>query len=182
MIHRSQNYTNSSVHIRTENTNDEAPVFFPTRHYTAYVAEDAQGGTPVVQIQARDPDRDQVEYAFVDKDGMESYETSLFHIDKDTGLIKLRPGVQAADLLRNDSPYNLTVIARDDGSCCSKESPRHTALATVLIGIEDVNNNRPEFRDCASYGELAKIQEGVYKKNPPVIIKASFTTLELSRW
>ncbi|VDN28491.1 unnamed protein product, partial [Cylicostephanus goldi] len=41
----------AKVHIRTENTNDEAPVFFPTRHYTAYIAEDAQGGTPVVQIQ-----------------------------------------------------------------------------------------------------------------------------------
>lgn len=39
------------VHIRTENTNDEAPVFLPTAQYTAYVAEDAQGGTPVVQIQ-----------------------------------------------------------------------------------------------------------------------------------
>ncbi|KAK5977060.1 Cadherin domain protein [Trichostrongylus colubriformis] len=163
--------SNATVHIRTENTNDEAPVFFPTRHYTAYVAEDAQGGTPVVQIQ----------YAFVDKEGMESYETSLFHIDKDTGLIKLRPGVQATDLLRNDSPYNLTVIARDDGSCCSTESPRHTALATVLIGIEDVNNNKPEFRDCASYGELAKIQEGVYKKNPPVIIKAGSIVFERFR-
>ncbi|XGW19739.1 hypothetical protein V3C99_003519, partial [Haemonchus contortus] len=167
--------SNATVHIRTENTNDEAPVFFPTRHYTAYVAEDAQGGTPVVQIQARDPDRDQVEYAFVDRAGIETYETKLFHIDKDTGLIKLRPGVQATDLLRNGSPYNLTVIARDDGSCCSTKSPRHTALATVLIGIEDVNNNKPEFRDCASYGELAKIQEGVYKKNPPTIIKVEAT-------
>ncbi|KAK6019251.1 hypothetical protein OSTOST_15121, partial [Ostertagia ostertagi] len=43
---RTQRYT-----FVQENTNDEAPVFFPTRHYTAYVAEDAQGGTPVVQIQ-----------------------------------------------------------------------------------------------------------------------------------
>lgn len=42
------------IHIRTENTNDEAPIFYPTRHYTAYVAEDAQGGTPVVQIQVRE--------------------------------------------------------------------------------------------------------------------------------
>ncbi|EPB72826.1 cadherin domain protein [Ancylostoma ceylanicum] len=166
---------NLKVHIRTENTNDEAPVFFPTRHYTAYIAEDAQGGTPVVQIQARDPDRDQVEYAFVDKDGKETYETTLFHIDKDTGLIKLRAGVHATDLLRNDSPYNLTVIARDDGSCCSTESAQHTALATVLIGIEDVNNNKPEFHACASYGEMAKIQEGVYKKDPPVIIKVEAT-------
>ena len=41
----------ATVHIRTENTNDEAPVFLPTDQYTAYVAEDAQGGTPVVQIQ-----------------------------------------------------------------------------------------------------------------------------------
>ncbi|RCN39759.1 cadherin domain protein [Ancylostoma caninum] len=150
-------------------------------------------------FQARDPDRDQVEYAFVDKNGKETYETTLFHIDKDTGilvltsvpnevfervesnprpnpgLIKLRAGVHATDLLRNDSPYNLTVIARDDGSCCSTESAQHTALATVLIGIEDVNNNKPEFHACASYGEMAKIQEGVYKKDPPVIIKVEAT-------
>ncbi|KIH56307.1 cadherin domain protein [Ancylostoma duodenale] len=130
--------------------------------------------------QARDPDRDQVEYAFIDKNGKETYETTLFHIDKDTGLIKLRAGVHATDLLRNDSPYNLTVIARDDGSCCSTESAQHTALATVLIGaesigIEDVNNNKPEFHACASYGEMAKIQEGVYKKDPPVIIKVEAT-------
>uniref|UniRef100_A0A0K0CWJ1 Cadherin domain-containing protein n=1 Tax=Angiostrongylus cantonensis TaxID=6313 RepID=A0A0K0CWJ1_ANGCA len=43
--------SNATVQIRTENTNDEAPVFFPTGQYTAFVAEDAQGGTPVVQIQ-----------------------------------------------------------------------------------------------------------------------------------
>ncbi|VDM57913.1 unnamed protein product [Angiostrongylus costaricensis] len=126
--------SNATVHIRTENTNDEAPVFFPTRQYTAFVAEDAQGGTPVVQIQARDPDRDQVEYAFVDDEGTETYETNLFQIDKDTGLIKLRPGVQVSQLLQNTTPYNLTVIARDDGSCCASESVRHSALATVLIG------------------------------------------------
>ncbi|KHJ92056.1 cadherin domain protein, partial [Oesophagostomum dentatum] len=167
--------SNATVHIRTENTNDEAPVFFPTRHYTAYIAEDAQGGTPVVQIQARDPDRDQVEYAFVDQYGKETRETNLFQIDKDTGLIKLRAGIHATDLLKNGSPYNLTVIARDDGSCCSTESPQHTALATVLIGIEDVNNNKPEFHACASYSEMAKIEEGVYKKDPPVIIKVEAT-------
>ncbi|CAJ0930369.1 unnamed protein product, partial [Mesorhabditis belari] len=159
------------IHIRTENTNDEAPVFLPTAQYTAWVAEDAQGGTPVVQIQARDPDRDQVEYAFLLDDGSEVVETRLFNIDKDTGLIKLRPGVEAEDLLRDHSPYNLTVLARDDGSCCEGKSSTHTATATVLIGIEDVNNNKPEFRDCDRYSKIAKIKEGVYKKNPPTIIK-----------
>lgn len=48
------------VQIRTENTNDEPPVFIPTNSYTAFVAEDAQGGTPVIRVQALDPDRDQV--------------------------------------------------------------------------------------------------------------------------
>ncbi|KJH45916.1 cadherin domain protein [Dictyocaulus viviparus] len=145
--------SNATVHIRTENTNDEAPMFFPTPHYTAYIAEDAQGGTPVVQIQARDPDRDQVEYAFIDDRGNEIHETSLFHIDKDTGLIKLRHGVHMTELHNNNSPYNLTVIAKDDGSCCSSKSTRHSAMATVLIGLiklrhgvhmtELHNNNSP---------------------------------------
>lgn len=122
-------------------------------------------------FQARDPDRDQVEYAFLTSTGHEVQETRLFNIDKDTGLIKLKPGVQAEDLLRDESPYNLTVIARDDGSCCTSKSTSHTATAIVLVGIEDVNNNKPEFKDCARYSEMARIQEGIYKKDPPTIIR-----------
>uniref|UniRef100_A0A183EFA5 CA domain-containing protein n=1 Tax=Gongylonema pulchrum TaxID=637853 RepID=A0A183EFA5_9BILA len=75
----------AAVHIRTENTNDEAPIFIPTGNYQAYVAEDAQGGTPVVQIQAIDPDRDQVFYAFLLPNGNEAVSTGLFEIDRDTG-------------------------------------------------------------------------------------------------
>lgn len=52
------------IQIRTENTNDEAPNFIPTNTYTAFVAEDAQGGTPVIQVQALDPDRDQVKCSY----------------------------------------------------------------------------------------------------------------------
>ncbi len=48
------------------------------------MAEDAQGGTPIVTIQALDPDRDQVSYSFVTPDG-ETTTTELFEIDKDTG-------------------------------------------------------------------------------------------------
>ncbi|VDK67223.1 unnamed protein product, partial [Anisakis simplex] len=123
-------------HIRTENTNDEAPEFIPTRLYTAFVAEDAQGGTPIVQIQALDPDRDQVTYAFLLSDDLESTTNGLFEIDKDTGLIRLRTNVKSADLLHAESPYNLTVIARDDGSCCGDEGYEnlHSQTATVLVG------------------------------------------------
>jgi hypothetical protein len=50
------------------------------------VAEDALGGTPVLQIQAIDPDRDQVNYAFIDVDGEETNIDELFQIDSDTGM------------------------------------------------------------------------------------------------
>ena len=51
--HANQLESTAMVHIRTENTNDESAVFLPTSQYTAFVAEDAQGGTPVIQIQVR---------------------------------------------------------------------------------------------------------------------------------
>lgn len=111
-----------------------------------------------------------MEYAFL-LNGKETTTDGLFEIDKDTGLIKLRQEVEPEDLLRKSSPYNLTVLARDDGSCCDFDSDRHTATAKVLIGIEDVNNNKPEFLECSRYSEKAKILEGVYKKDPPAIVQ-----------
>ncbi|TKR62057.1 hypothetical protein L596_026067 [Steinernema carpocapsae] len=167
----------AQVHIRTENTNDEAPMFMPTRQYTAFVAEDAQGGTPVLQVQAIEPDRDQITYGFLDKFGRESQVTEMFEIDPDTGLIRLKPEVETEDLLKVQSPYNLTVFARDDGSCCgfTPGGVVHTQTATVLIGIADVNNNKPEFRDCDTYNQLAKVEEGIYRSNPPTIIRVLAT-------
>lgn len=37
--------------------------------------------------------------------------------------------------------------------------------------IADVNNNKPEFRECDTYSSIAKIEEGDYKTNAPVILK-----------
>ncbi|KAH7700358.1 CBR-HMR-1 protein, partial [Aphelenchoides avenae] len=166
------------VHIRTENANDEAPRFIPTAEYTASVAEDAQGGTPVVQIQAVDADHDQVTYSFVDEYEEEALSTRMFEIDKDTGLIRLRPHVKPLDILQYSSPYNLTVIARDDGSCCEGvENKRsiHTSRANVRIFVADVNNHRPEFPHCAEYKVTAKIREGSHEPNEKPIIKVEAT-------
>ncbi|VDN05957.1 unnamed protein product [Thelazia callipaeda] len=168
--------TTAVIHIRTENTNDEAPIFIPNRSYHAFVAEDAQGGTPVVQIQAIDPDRDQVFYSFLLPNGEETLTTKLFEIDRDTGLIRLGINVKSEDLIYEESPYNLTVAARDDGSCCGeRKSQIHMQTATVSIDIADVNNNKPEFRDCDTYSKIAKIEEGDYKENAPVILKVIAT-------
>uniref|UniRef100_A0A914QFP9 Cadherin domain-containing protein n=1 Tax=Panagrolaimus davidi TaxID=227884 RepID=A0A914QFP9_9BILA len=171
--------TSATIHIRTENTNDEPPMFVPTREYSTAVAEDAQGGTPVLQIQAIDPDRDQVSYGFLDEYGYETFETELFEIDKDTGLIRLKENVSPMELLNYGSPYNLTVVAKDDGSCCDDEENNlllHTQTAIVRIGIADVNNNKPEFPECSSYSQKAKIEEGQYRHGEaPIIIQVQAT-------
>lgn len=90
------------MQIRTENTNDEAPRFAPSAQYLVAVAEDAQGGTPVVQVQAIDPDGDQVSYGFEDSlTGELIQRTELFEIDEDTGR-----GIQKifTNLIRNNTP------------------------------------------------------------------------------
>ncbi len=78
----------SKVHVRTENVNDEAPFFLPTSQYTAYVAEDARGNTPVVTIQAQDPDKDQVRYSFRTPTLDSSQTVGYFEIDPDTGAVR----------------------------------------------------------------------------------------------
>lgn len=84
-------------------------------------------------------------------------------------------------MLDNNNPFeqqnhfNLTVIAHDDGSCCKDVSSSlhmHRQIAHVFINIADVNNNKPEFPHCAEYGLIAKLEEGQYKTNGPVIVKA----------
>ncbi|KAL3113055.1 hypothetical protein niasHT_013520 [Heterodera trifolii] len=173
------------VHIQTENVNDEAPEFVPTAQYMATVAEDALGGTPVVQVQAIDPDRDQVNYAFVDAEGDEAVANGLFEIDPDTGLIRLHPSVRNDQLLSLESPFNLTVIARDDGSCCSHRrkgvAVRHTAKATVLVGVLDLNNNKPEFPHCADYSRMAMVEEGQYRVNASPILRVEAIDHDLGR-
>lgn len=67
--------------------NDEAPFFVPTSLYTDYVAEDAQGNTPILYVQAQDPDRDQVKYSFIDVAGSPTTVKGHFEIDPDTGRI-----------------------------------------------------------------------------------------------
>lgn len=58
------------------------------------------------------------------------------------GLIKLKQNVKPEDLLDGISPYNLTVIATDDGSCCTDESASvvHSQTAFVTIGMTSLQH------------------------------------------
>ncbi|KHJ44096.1 cadherin domain protein, partial [Trichuris suis] len=158
----------SQVHVRTENVNDEAPVFLPTSMYTEYVAEDAQGSTPIATIQALDPDRDQVNYFFLSSPGSRpTHVLGHFEIDKDTGQIKLRDGIGPADLQQQDF-YMLTVLATDNGP-----GEQHVSTATVRIGVKDVNNNKPVFNDCERYSSEAKVPEGKHENYVILTVEAT---------
>lgn len=64
--------------------NDEAPILF-SPPAVQYVAEDARGGTPIMTIEAKDPDRDQIKYRFHTASGQISLQDQYFEIDEDTG-------------------------------------------------------------------------------------------------
>uniref|UniRef100_A0A0N5C4L2 Cadherin domain-containing protein n=1 Tax=Strongyloides papillosus TaxID=174720 RepID=A0A0N5C4L2_STREA len=162
----------SQIHIRTENVNDEKPIFRPTRLYQASIAENAEGGTPVIEVQAYDPDKDQITYGLLYQ-GYETDKTNIFEIDVDTGLITIRPDISPEKLLTMENPYNLTVIATDDGSCCPETgSVKHYQTAYVMISTFDVNNHKPEFPECSSYSNIAKLEEGIYRGNDiPIIVR-----------
>uniref|UniRef100_A0A0N4ZYG1 Cadherin domain-containing protein n=1 Tax=Parastrongyloides trichosuri TaxID=131310 RepID=A0A0N4ZYG1_PARTI len=164
--------SSTRIHIRTENVNDEKPIFKPTRLYQASIAENAEGGTPVIEVQAFDPDRDQITYSFLYQ-GLEVDKTEIFEIDSDTGLIRLRSDVSSSKLLEEENPHNLTVIATDDGSCCpDTTSPKHYQTAFVLVSTFDVNNHKPEFPECSTYSNIAKLEEGIYRGNDiPIIVR-----------
>ncbi|KAF8368118.1 hmr-1, partial [Pristionchus pacificus] len=162
------------VQIRAENRNDEYPIFLPTSSYISYVAEDAKEGTPIIEIQAKDIDGDQILYSLLDENGVDSSHTKLFVIDKDTGVIRLGPNVNGERLQKEGSPLNITVIATDDGGCCEigqdEQRVFHRSEAIVRIAIEDINNNKPVFVNCEEYSKKAKLKEGHYKDGKKIEI------------
>jgi hypothetical protein len=163
----------ATIHLRVDNVNDESPVFIPTSTYYASVSRDAQAYTPVLQVQAIDPDHDRVRFSFEGTDGEATQSTDLFYIDADIGLIRLSPTLNADDLIRATSPQQLTVFGIDDGSCCNDETRniKHISRAVVHIVLKSVNQHAPQFVDCSSYSEKATLVEGVYEANSPIIIQ-----------
>jgi hypothetical protein len=108
---------------------------------------------------------------------------NLFEIDRDTGLIKLQPGVRADQDLTSDY-YNVTVVATDDGSCCNGQAAseaNHSSRATVVISVTDVNNHKPVFDKCEEYSTTAKIREGRHRDVPVKVLTVVATDADSHR-
>ncbi|KAJ8338649.1 hypothetical protein SKAU_G00354350 [Synaphobranchus kaupii] len=138
----------TTVRVRMSNVNDEAPEF--SQHiYRTFVSEDAGPNTLVATVLAKDPDGDGITYKITSGN-----EEGNFVIDSQKGLIRLRssppPRLQGLE-------YVLNVTATDDNA----SGGPHTlsSVAQVIVGVDDVNNNKPVFEKCQQYRERSSVLE-----------------------
>ncbi|XP_061573337.1 neural-cadherin, partial [Cololabis saira] len=138
----------ASVRIRVANSNDEAPVFSQSI-YKTFLSEDAGPDTLVAIVHANDPDGDGVSYAITGGN-----EDSNFQLDNQKGIIKLRRSPPPR--LRGPQ-YVLNITATDDNA--SGGPYPLSSSAQVIVGINDINNNKPVFEECQNYGQNAAVLE-----------------------
>ncbi|XP_077071073.1 neural-cadherin [Siphateles boraxobius] len=138
----------ASIRIRMANVNDEAPVFSQTI-YKTFLSEDAGPETLVAIVHAKDPDGDGVTYAITGGN-----EDSNFELDNQKGIIKLRRSPPPK--LRGPQ-YVLSVTATDDNAAGGPLLL--SSSAQVIVGINDINNNKPVFDECHNYSVNALVLE-----------------------
>ncbi|KAM9301979.1 neural-cadherin-like [Gastrophryne carolinensis] len=138
----------ATVRIRVSNVNDEAPEFSQTI-YRTFVSEDAAPNTLVATVQAFDPDGDRVTYTI-----SEGNKEGNFVIDPQKGIIRLGSSL-LPQLHRTE--YVLSVVATDDNSSGGPHSLSSTA--TVVVRVDDINNNKPIFHKCLEYTQNASVLE-----------------------
>uniref|UniRef100_UPI00398EB44D protocadherin-23 n=1 Tax=Pristiophorus japonicus TaxID=55135 RepID=UPI00398EB44D len=137
--------TERSIYLRVTDINDNAPAF-QQDEYTVRVPEGplAAGGATLLQVRAYDPDggvNGAVRYTILEHEaerGGAANGERCFQIDPLTGFIS--PAVASAWLDREiQEVIRLVVVAQDLGE------PPLSSTATVLLHVEDVNDNEPVF-------------------------------------
>ncbi|KAK8742193.1 hypothetical protein OTU49_002167, partial [Cherax quadricarinatus] len=123
----------TDVEITVVDVNDNAPVFSEAS-YRASVPEDASVGASIIQIKASDADaglNGRVVYSFVGgNDG-----NGAFSLDPTSGVVR------TARVLDRETveQYSLVAMAVDRGA------PERSSSVTVLVDVEDINDNPPMF-------------------------------------
>jgi len=111
--------------LKIRNLNDNAPVFKNPSSKIS-VKENKPIGTFITQLTATDADlNDEINYSFKTK-------TSFFTIDSATGIIKTAKSI---DREHDQARFDLEVVACDLNALC--------ALSSVIVFIEDINDNPP---------------------------------------
>ncbi|XP_012885169.1 PREDICTED: protocadherin-23 [Dipodomys ordii] len=118
------------LQVRVLDDNDNSPSF-PLLYYQSSVREDAQLGTVVLVLAAKDRDlgrNGQTEYFLMDES------SSAFTIDSAAGILRTTLTLDR----ETTSQYTFRAVARD----CSIQGSRSTTV-TVNIAVTDANDNDP---------------------------------------
>ncbi|CAG5988722.1 unnamed protein product [Menidia menidia] len=132
------------VNITILDAND--PPVFTQELYDVQVSEGLSPGGLVTFVSAEDSDSvpswSRFSYSIAP-----GFDTNVFTINPKTGQVSV-----AAELDRENTPvYNLTVLAVDTGS------PPATGSATVIVNLEDINDNGPTL--TTTYAEVMENQK-----------------------
>ena len=123
-----------TVNVTVADVNDNPPVFARSS-YNVSVEENVIVGTPVVQVNATDRDKDingQVTYSFSPR-VTEEVRTRL-QIDPNSGVISARGDID----FEERQQYQFLVEAKDRGS------PQLSGATVVVLNVQDVNDNSPQ--------------------------------------
>uniref|UniRef100_A0A8C5PPG5 Uncharacterized protein n=1 Tax=Leptobrachium leishanense TaxID=445787 RepID=A0A8C5PPG5_9ANUR len=159
----------ASVRLRMANINDEAPIFSQAV-YNTFLSEEAGPSTLVAIVHAKDPDGDGVSYFIV-----EGNEDCNFDLDSQKGILRLR---KTPPPRLTKPEYLINISAVDDNS--SGGSSSLSGFTQVIVGINDVNNNKPIFTKCHQYSESTWVLENQAPGTFVLQVEASDTDFGLN--
>ncbi|XP_042593807.1 protocadherin gamma-A10-like isoform X1 [Cyprinus carpio] len=129
-------FSKITISLDITDINDNAPAF--SQHaYKTYIFENNSPGVSLLSLQATDPDAGQnarIGYYLVDTDVNGSPVSSYFSVNAESGIIHV---VRSFDY-EQMKDFKIHVRAQDGGS------PPLGSNATVLINVQDQNDNAPQ--------------------------------------
>ncbi|XP_076316217.1 fat-like cadherin-related tumor suppressor homolog isoform X4 [Tachypleus tridentatus] len=135
----------SVVEILLSDVNDNPPEF-TSSVYTVTVPEDSKVGTLITKVHATDKDlgvNRKISYSLVDS------VNGNFTINNQTGIVRLHRPLDREKV----AFYNLTVQCNDHGT------PQLSSIATILVRVQDINDNPPEFASNFYHANVSESDE-----------------------
>ncbi|CAM4615318.1 protocadherin-19 isoform X1 [Caretta caretta] len=143
------NFGTVELSIRVIDSNDNNPLFEEPA-YAVSVPENAPPGTPLLRLNASDPDEGtngQVLYSF--HSYVSERARQLFHLDPQSGLLSVSGPVDYEE----GHSYELDVQAKDLGP---NSIPAH---CKVTVSVQDANDNPPLINLLSVNSELVEVSE-----------------------
>lgn len=160
----------ATVKVHIINVNDNAPVF-EKQLYNTSLREGTAVGVEIARVAATDRDGDRLTYALLPGEG-----AHLFAINATTGSLRVAHVIDAETL--GSLRLELHVTASDGPSTSGQ--PAHTAAATVLVQVIDVD----EFAPTISFGLVGSGNPrtgGPQLQSTPIPVSVQRRTIALAR-